>query len=162
MLLAETKSTKMSSDLALLDTNVLVGALLTDDYRYPTARPLMAQAQDEEAGFCVVPQVLAEFYAVITNPNKVTDVKTSAEAVEGVKAFLALPGLTLLPTPLDIVDRWSALLEEHPVTGRRFFDVQLVAAMVGNGVKTIYTYNVSDFEPLTSIANIAVIDPQAG
>ncbi len=155
-----TKSTERSADLALLDTNVLVGALLTDDYRYPTARPLLEQAHRSQVGFCLVPQVLAEFYAVITNPQKVTAVKTSAEAVEAVRALLAYPGLRLLFPPVDSVERWADLLARHPATGPRFFDVQLVAAMLGNDVRTLYTYNVSDFEPFTRIAGIEVIDPR--
>ena len=47
------------------------------------------------------------------------------------------------------------------LVGRRFFDVQLVAAMLGNGMKTMYTYNMSGFEPFTSSADITVIGPQA-
>ncbi len=92
-----------------LQALVLVGSLLIDDYRYPTARPLLDRAQDEQAGLCIVPQVLAEFYADMTNPKQVSAVKTAAEALEAVRAFIALPGLTLLPVPLDIVDRWTAL-----------------------------------------------------
>ncbi len=149
----------MSSDSFLLDTNVLVGSLLVDDYRYPAARPLMEQAQNIDADFCIVPQILAEFYAVITNPKLVNDVKTAPEAIAAVRSFLALPGLTLLPTPVDIVNRWTNLLEQHPVTGRRFFDVQIIAAMLGNGVKNIYTFNVKDFAPFADIAAITVIEP---
>jgi hypothetical protein len=51
-----------------------------------------------------------------------------------------------LTTPLDVVDRWVALLRQHPVTGRQVFDAQLVAAMLGNGMTRLYTFNRTDFE----------------
>lgn len=149
----------MSSDSFLLDTNVLVGSLLVDDFRYPTARPLMDQAQSANAGFCVVPQILAEFYAVITNPKLVSEAKTAPEATATVRSFLALPGLTLLPTPVDIVNRWLGLIDQHPITGRRFFDVQIIAAMLGSGVSHIYTFNGKDFAPFTEIADITIVEP---
>ncbi len=147
---------RMSSELALLDTNVLVGSLYADDYRYPTARPLLDQAQNEDAGLCLVPQVLTEFYAVVTNPDRVSEKKSSSEALEAIRSFLALPGLTLLPVPVDVVDRLVTLLEQHPVERHHVFDVQLVAAMLGNGVKKIYTYNVRHF---TRFAEIEATEP---
>ncbi len=146
----------MLSDLALLDTNILLRSLYADSPHYSAARALINQAKSSDAAFCVVPQVLAEFYAVVTNPSQVPDVKTSAEALATIRIFLKRPGITLLPAPVDIFERWSALLEKQPVTGRKFFDVQLVAAMLGNGVKKIYTFNVNDFSPF---AELEVLEP---
>jgi hypothetical protein len=62
-----------------------------------------------------------------------------------------MPGLTLLPFPLDLVSRWTALLREHPVSGRKIFDVQLVATLLANGVRRLYTFNRIDFELFTEI-----------
>jgi hypothetical protein len=62
-----------------------------------------------------------------------------------------MPGLTLLPFPLDLVSRWTALLRQHPVTGRKIFDIQLVATLLANGVRKLYTFNRSDFEPFTEL-----------
>lgn len=101
---------------------------------------LVDQAQANDAGFCVVPQVLAEFYAIITNPHRVSTPFTASEALSELANLRALPGIPQLPVPLDIVDRWSALIAHRLVTGHDFFDVQLVAAMLGNGVKKIYTF----------------------
>jgi hypothetical protein len=86
--------------------------------QYPAAFPLLEQAQEANARICVNPQVLAEFYAVITNPRRVSAPFTSDEALAEIAKVRALPGLTLLPVPLDVVDRWVALLRLHPVTGR--------------------------------------------
>jgi hypothetical protein len=53
--------------------------------------------------------------------------------------------MTLLPLPIDIVTRWIALVQQHPISGSRIFDVQIVATMLGNDINRVYTYNTSDF-----------------
>jgi hypothetical protein len=63
--------------------------------------------------------VLAEFYAVVTNPRRVTEAKSPEAVLEAITHLIAMPGLTLLPSPLDLVSRWTALLREHPVSGRK-------------------------------------------
>lgn len=51
------------------------------------------------------PKVLAAFYAVNTNSRRVGTPFTSDEALAEVEKIRALPGLTLLPVPLDVIDR---------------------------------------------------------
>lgn len=150
----------MSRDLALLDTNVLIYALYKDSVHHPAARALLEQAIQDDAGFCVTPQVLAEFYAVVTHPKRVTHSKSPEEALDTIAGFLAMPGMLSLMIPPDIVSRRMELVRRYPqhVTNRKIFDAQLVATMLAHGVKRIYTFNVSDFSPF---AEIGVIEPQA-
>ena len=42
------------------------------------------------AGLCVVPQNLAEFYATVTNPRRVTQAKSTTEALDAIDDLLAL------------------------------------------------------------------------
>ena len=151
----------MSRELAFLDTCVLIDGLYKDSDHYAAARPLLDQAEhDEEAGFCISPQVLAEFYAVTTHPKRVSQPKSPSEALEVIEQFLAMPGILLLPAPADIVQRWIELVRRYPhhVTNRKIFDAQIVATMLANGVKKIYTFNITDFTPF---AEITVIEPKA-
>ena len=53
--------------------------------------------------------------------------------------------LDILPILGTVVARWAELAEKHGVTGADVFDLQLVATMLENGVRRIYTYNRSDF-----------------
>jgi hypothetical protein len=39
----------------------------------------------------------------------------------------------------------------RPVTGARVHDLHIVAAMLGNGVSRIYTFNADDFSPFTDL-----------
>jgi predicted nucleic acid-binding protein len=142
----------MSADRALLDTNVLVYSAYPSAVQHIDSRALVESAKDPAAGLCVLPQILAEFFAVVTNPKRVTPPKTAEEALQAIEQFLALPGLALLPVPADVVTRWIALVRANPVRGGEVFDVQAAAAMLGHGLATIYTYNVDDFKGFPGIS----------
>lgn len=144
---------------AAVDTNVLIYSVYTDAEHHRAARFLVDQAQNPDAALCLTPQVLAEFYAVVTNPRRVTEAKSPAVALETMRMFLALPGMTLLAVPLDIVSRLMTLLHQHPVIGRKVFDVQLVATLLGNGVRTLHTFNRADFEPFSAIEVLTPVAP---
>jgi len=139
-----------SDSPALVDTNVLVYALLPDVPEHAASRALLDRAQNGDASLCVTPQVFAEFYAVVTDSRRVTVPRQPAEALDAIRQYLTLPGLRLLPVP-DVVTRWVKLVEDHPVTRGAVFDRQLAGTMLGNGVTRIYTYNRPDFEVLEGI-----------
>lgn len=141
----------MSSDLAVVDTNVLVYALYEESDYFASSHRLLQRTQDGEVSLCLPPQVLGELYAVITSPSRVTNPRSPDQAVQVVEQLLAMPGLSLLPVPADVVVRWTELARRYPVTGSGIFDLQLVATMLGNGIRRIYTFDRSDFEPIQGI-----------
>jgi predicted nucleic acid-binding protein len=67
-----------------------------------------------------------------------------------------MAGVIELPVPLDLTSRWSELARQHNVTRGDIFDVVLAAAMLGNGVSRLYTFNRSDFE---RFREIEIVDP---
>jgi len=146
------------SEQALLDTNLLVYALYRDMPQYRDARHMLERTQEENAALCVSSQVLAEFYSIITNPKRVTTPFTSAAALREVEKICSAPGVTVLPMPVDVIDRWITLLRGHPVTKKRVFDLQLIVTMLANGVKRIYTFNVRDFRPFPEVE---AVEPKA-
>ena len=70
-----------TTDLALIDTNVLVHSFYNEQPQYPAAVRLRDSAQEDEAALCIAPQTVAEFYAVVTNPRRVSAPFASAEAL---------------------------------------------------------------------------------
>jgi len=141
----------MTSDRALLDTNVLVFAMDPEDERHAACYALLERAIEPASGLCVAPRVLAEFYRVVTDPKKVPQARTVEEALDALSAFLSRPGLEVLPVPTDLVTRWMDLVRRHQIRGRRLFDVILVATMLANDVRRIYTYNRGDFLPFDEL-----------
>ena len=140
-----------SAQLAVLDTNVVVYAHDERSAHHDAAKRLLLSANDADAGLCVTPQTLAEFFAVVTSPKRVAHPRSAEEAVIATEQILQRPGITLLPTPADVVDRWLSLVRRFPVTQQRIFDLQLVATMLGNGVQRIYTFNRADFDHIREL-----------
>jgi toxin-antitoxin system PIN domain toxin len=145
----------MSNDLALVDSNILVYALFRECEHHERCRVFLDQSQAGQVRLCVAPQNLAEFYAVVTDPRRVAVSREPAEALDAIERMLSMPGMTLLPTPNDVVYRWITLARRHPVTRGGVFDLQLVATMLGNDVRKIYTFNRADFEPFDEIEVLA-------
>ena len=103
------------------------------------------------SSFAFAPQNLAELYAIVTDSRRVSISRQPSDALEAIERLLAMPGMRLLPTPSDVVCRWIALARRHPVTRGRVFDLQLIATMLGNDVRKIYTFDRSDFESFDEI-----------
>lgn len=97
---------------------------------------------------------------MVTNPKRVTVPKSASEALTPIRKFLALPGMALMPVPTDVVPRLIALLDQHPVTRGKVHDVHLVAAMLGNGITRIYTFNRDDFIPFSELQVIVPGEPE--
>jgi predicted nucleic acid-binding protein len=135
----------MASDL--IDTNVLVYALFPSSPQHAASRSLLEKANDPNAGLSVFPQMFAEFFAVVTNPKRVSSAKTPEQAIQAVEQFLALPGLALLPLPAEVVTRWVQLVRLRPVKGSEVFDLQ-AAGMLAHGIGTVYTFNLADFQDI--------------
>jgi predicted nucleic acid-binding protein len=150
----------MSSELEMLDTNVLVYAYYEDSPHYPVAAPLLDRAQNAGAGLCISPQVLTEFFSTITNPRRVSNPFSPEDALNEMENIRSLPGLTVLPVPLDVLDRLIALSRAHPTRGSHIFDVHLVATMLGNGVRKLHTFNTGDFDHFDEIEVLLPTVPQ--
>ena len=145
-----------SSDRALVDTNVLVYAVYPAMEHHAASKALLDRAQAGEVSLCVTQQVLAEFFAVVTNARRVSTARQPEEALDAIEQFLAMPGMDVLPVLEEVSSRWITLVRQHPVTGGGVFDVQLAATMLVNGVHQIYTFNRPDFEQL---GNLQVLEP---
>ncbi|MBI5233966.1 MAG: type II toxin-antitoxin system VapC family toxin [Deltaproteobacteria bacterium] len=143
-------------DRFLLDTNILVYAAFENDSFYPAAKVLRDKAVKGEIKACISPQNLAEFYSIVTSKKRVTSPISPASAKEEIRKYLNAQGISKIyikdTTPLLM----AKLAEEHKITGQDIYDVLLLATMMDNKIKGIYTANDKDFK---KYAEIAVINP---
>src|SRR5882724_11462937 len=109
-------STPPARSLSMVDTNVFVSALYSEEVQHPAAYRFVKQAENSEANCCITPQILTEFYSTITNPRRVTSAFSVEEALQEVEKILAYPGITLLPAPLETVRRWIGLARQYQVS----------------------------------------------
>jgi predicted nucleic acid-binding protein len=143
----------------ILDANVLAYASNADDPHHTASRTLIEAARDPSITLYVTPQILCEFYSVITNPRRVAAPSSPAGALQVLSALLALPDVSILPTTPRAVTALLDLLRRRAVTGPEIFDLQIVATMKANDIPTIYTFNAGDFEVFPELT---VIVPGAG
>src|SRR3989338_3071859 len=67
-----TATSGLTRDTALLDTNILVYAYNADSEYHAACRALLDRAIRGELNICLAPQILFEFFAVVTNLARVT------------------------------------------------------------------------------------------
>lgn len=130
--------------MILLDSNVLVYALNEDAPQHEASRTLVERALGGRIPAALVPQVLVEAFAILTDPRRIERPLGPPEAWAALAPLrLALPVLPLDGRALEEV---AGLLAERPTTGQAVFDVLLVAQMRAQGLAAVCTYNVEDFE----------------
>lgn len=146
-----------TSDLALIDTNVLVYAADTTAAFHEPSKQLRDRGMRGELSLAVSPQVLMEFFAVVTNPRRVEHPRSPEEARAEIDKYVHAAAIRKIHPGNDILGRALTLMEQHPqVTRQDIFDLFLVATMFANGVTCIYTYNQEHF---TRFEGIEVLTP---
>jgi predicted nucleic acid-binding protein len=139
----------------LLDTNILVHAAGAQSIRHIKSKELRDQAVTGEFEACIAAQVLTEFYAVVTDPRRFQPPLTPNQAQRELRAYLSTSLKLILPKETTVT-RMLNLLGPRSVRSGKIFDVFLVATMLDNGVRRIYTENINDFK---SIDEIEAINP---
>ena len=144
-----------SDDVVLFDTNILVYARDLESPNFQKAKELQHAVNEGVLNAVITPQNLLEFYSVITNQAKSKKADSPKEAIVEIKKYLISPFEVIVPlgNELEIVLR---LIKDRNFRGRKIFDVYLVATMLSNGIKTIYTANERDFE---MFGEIKVVNP---
>ena len=147
----------ISDNRALVDTNVLIYAADTSASFHEPSRQLRDRGFRGEVSLVVTPQVLMEFFAVITSPRRVTTPRSAEEARAEVEKYAHAANIPKIYPDSTALERTIQLLQHHPqVTRQEIFDLFLVATMLANGVTRIYTYNQQHF---TRFAGIEVLTP---
>jgi hypothetical protein len=144
--------------MILLDANVLVYAVNADSPQHAASRAILDAALSGDLSGALIPQVLLEFFAVVTNARRVPAPLAPDVAWQQVTALRAgLPLLDVSPAAFDELDR---LMQSVPPRGAGsvVFDLFLAAQMRAHRITTLCTYNTADF---ASIAGITAVTPEA-
>jgi hypothetical protein len=140
-----------TSDIALLDSNVLIYAYQSLSEFHRSAKALRDKGMDGEIQLCVCPQVLMEFYAVITNPKRVTNPIEPREAMNEVEKYFQAEKIMKIHPKEDLLLRIIALARKYEVKRYEIFDLQIAATILSNGINRIYTYNQGHFAKFTEL-----------
>ena len=146
---------KKLSGRLLIDTNVLIYATLAADARHEQAQKVLSLRNHSGIEMFVSVQNLVEMYPNLTGPkNQPPDSPSLAR--EKILSLTRLRGITVLPLTMESVQHTLDLCVTGNVTRQNYFDRQLAALMLREGIPTIITENVKDF---AGIKGIKAINP---
>lgn len=132
--------------MILLDTNILVHAWSGRSSHHQKAWGIIEGAFNGRLDVCLTPQVLWEFFSVMTTARKTKEPVTAQTAIDVIETILKAKVPVLTPT-LNAFHRTLDLVRSrsHP-RGAEIFDLFLAATALEHGISQIYTENVKDFE----------------
>lgn len=149
--------TTSSPSVALLDTNILVyNADASSGELHLRSKSLIERGLKGELSLCVTPQVISEFFAIITDSRRVKKPISPKEAIEEIEKYLRSQNIQKIYADSSFFPQMLALLRKYETTRQDIFDLQLAATMLCNNVRKIYTYNQDDF---TKFEEIEVLSP---
>lgn len=134
-----------ADEIAFIDTNILVYAVETDNPWHKRAIALMNRVNTGELLIYLSPQVIGELYSTITNPRKIRNACPPDEAVEIVRSIWEAENIRKLYPKESTLKLTLDLVKRYQLRAVDFFDAQIVATMMDNGITTIYTVNEADF-----------------
>ena len=130
---------------ALLDTMVLVHAAYRDADLHRDAAILLDHGLRNRGAFCIAPQNLIEFAAVVTRARLVTVSMSGAEVARMVGVLYRSRTLAKIYPKRATVARAVAEGARLGVSGPAWYDLFLANTMVDNGVDVVITENIADF-----------------
>lgn len=141
----------ITSETALMDSNVLVYAADETSPFHQPSKDLRDMGLRGEVSLCIFPQIFSEFFAVTTDPRRVANPRTQEEAIAEIEKYLEEECLLKLYPGPDIIEVMLDLLRRYKIKKQEIFDLQLVATMLSNNIKRIYTFNRGHFDKFTEI-----------
>ena len=139
----------------LIDTNIVGRLMQVGHSQHQEAVEAIDALIASGDSPCVVPQVLYEFWVVVTRPVASNGLGfTAAQAATELSWIQLL--FPLLPDSPAVFPEWERLVTTHSVIGKPAHDARLVAAMSVHRLTHLLTFNVRDF---TRFTGITVMNP---
>lgn len=138
----------------LIDTNVLLRFVNSEDALHPMATRAIDALHDQGTVICVVPQNIYEFWAVATRPQGINGLGWQSEQL---RTIIDNPQtrLLFLDDHTDMFAIWLELVTNHGVSGKPAHDARLAAAYLAHDLDALLTLNAPDFKRF----GITVLNP---
>ena len=140
-----------SERMGLVDTNILIYRADQDSIFHLPSVNLINCGLKGEVSLCLAPQNLTEFYAVMTNPKRVTNPIAPVDARVEIERYLQSQNIRKIYQNADLIPTLLKLIDKYPPTRQQIFDLQLIATMLVNNITRIYTFNAKHFQPYQEI-----------
>lgn len=141
--------------LYLVDTSVLVRSVHRGDPRRHIARNAVRTLRGDGHRLCILPQNVAEFWAVCTRPASSNGLGYSADRTRRYIASLE-PMFEFFYETAEVYQEWRRLLDKRDIPGRQIHDARLAAAITVHGLDQVLTFDTTHFSRFRAIS---VVDP---
>jgi predicted nucleic acid-binding protein len=129
----------------LIDTNVLCRLADKGNPLHSAAETAITKLGENGHELCLVPQVLYEYWVVVTRPVSDNGLgMATTDVAQAIDLWIDL--FTLFRDERGVFSVWRELVKQHNVKGKNAHDARLVAAMKRHGLQHLLTFNVSDFQ----------------
>src|ERR1700676_596990 len=127
--------------MILLDTNILIHSKQPTSPHYTAITQRLTELVEKKEDLAVCPQVLYEYYVVVTRPQGQNGYGISSEdAMEQINDFKNI--YTFIGDPDSLYIEWETLIYKHKTMGKTAHDTRLVALMQAQAIDQIYTMNI--------------------
>lgn len=130
----------------LLDTNILVHSHNKASPHHRKAADVIRRAVRGEFEAFISPQILYEFFAVVTNPRRVEYPLSGVEATNICLDLWECREIEKVNPTAIVPKKVFELIKQLKLSGGKIFDCVLAVTAKENGVEAVYTENVEDFE----------------
>ena len=144
--------------MRLLDTNVIVHAIYKGSPLHLPAATLMNRALEQKGQFCIAPQNIIEFLAVVTRSRFVDPPLGVADAVNVANRLFKSRRLRKIYPARGTVQRAMNEGRRIGLKGTDWYDLYLAATMRDNKIETIVTENLRDFRHLDFVSPVRIED----
>lgn len=128
-----------------LDTSFLVAVEVASHEEHAACRARFQKLLKAEDTFSLVPQILAEFIHVVTDPRRFSVPLTMEQAIERAETWWnAAEVIHVFPTAESTL-LFLGWLEEFKLGRKRLLDTMLASTLQAGGVTSILTLNRDDF-----------------
>lgn len=143
----------------LLDVDILISAANEDDQRHWLAKKLIETALEGEIRAAIAPQILYAYLSLVTDDGIFSNPLSPHEAVADIRVYLDAQNIIKIYPKPSTPRRVLELAEKYNLNKSRVNTAELVATMLDNKVKHIYTGYIQRFD---SFEEIKVVNPFEG
>jgi len=145
-------------ELSGLDTNVLVYADDPSSPNHTKAKSYLEDALKGTQRVCLSPQVLAEYFSVITSPKTVKTPLRVEDAKERLLFLDRTRAIKKIYPKRFTLRRCVEFCARKDITGVRIFDAIYAMTLLDNRVHKLFTQNVKDFIAFKELG-LELVDP---
>jgi predicted nucleic acid-binding protein len=128
---------------AFVDTNILLRALNSQMDQHIHTNALIQQMWDDETDLWISSQVIREFLVQVTHPNTLKPPLAIEQVMRRMEVITTL--FRVADDTPAVTAHLLILLKAYPTRGKQVHDANIVATMLANGIDTLLTLNVDDF-----------------